>query len=112
MIASLNKSPITEVTPGDSVYVDLRFYGSGWYISLDLPSSDIIRYVVKFTYVKWFHKTTNTKIVALCDLFQEEWPVNHQFVRAYGSFKVPPEGSVIVDSDLVRRYPHILPIKK
>ena len=112
MIAALNKSPITEVRPGDSVYVDLRFYGSGWYNSLDLPSSDILRYVVKFDYVKWFHKTSHTKIVAFCELFQEEWPVNHHFVRAYGSFKVPPEASVIVDSALVHCYPHILPTNK
>ena len=109
MIAALNRSPICEVIPGDSVYVDLRFYGSGWYNSLELPSSDILRYVVVFKYVKWYHKTTHTKIVAQCPLFNEEWPVNHHFVRSYGSFKVPPLGSVIVDGELVSRFPHILP---
>jgi hypothetical protein len=109
MIAALNRSPICEVKPGDTVYVDLRFYGAGWYNSLELPSSDSIRYVVLFTYIKWYHKTSYTKIVAQCLLFKEEWPVNHHFVRSYGSCKLPPAGSVIVDSELVNRFPHILP---
>ena len=109
MIAALNRFPITEVNPGDSVYVDLCFYGGGWYNSLDLPSSDSLRYVAMFTYVKWYNKTIRTKIVAQCALFYEEWPVNHHFVRSYGSLKVPLVGSVLVDSELVHRFPHILP---
>lgn len=112
MIAALKRSPITKVNPGDSVYVNLRFYSTEWYNSLELPSSDMLRYVAVFTYVKWFYKTSHTKIVAFCALFQEEWPVNHQFVQCYGSFKVPPEDSVIVNSDLVHCYSHLLPTKK
>ena len=109
MIAAINRSPITEVQPGDTVFVDLQFYGAGWYNSLDLPNSDIIRYVVSFTYVRWYHKTSQTKIVAQCAIFKEEWPVNHHFVRAYGSAKLPPDNSQLVDSDLVHQFPHILP---
>lgn len=59
IIASLNRISITEVKPGDSVYVDLRFYGSGWYNALDTT-----RYLVLFGYIRWFHKTSQTKIVA------------------------------------------------
>jgi hypothetical protein len=109
IIASLNRSPISEVKPGDSVYVDLRFYGAGWYNALDLPNSDIVRYVVPFRYIRWYHKSSQTKIVAQCVIFNEEWPVNHHFVRAYGSLLTPPPGSVIVDSVLVHQFPQILP---
>jgi hypothetical protein len=109
MIAAINRSPITEVKPGDCVFVDLRFYGAGWYSSLHLPDSDVLRYVVPFYYVRWFHKTSHTKIVAQCKIFNEEWPVNHHFVRSYGSFMVPPPNSQLVDSELVHRFPHILP---
>jgi hypothetical protein len=93
MIAAINRSPITEVKPGDTVFLDLRFYGAGWYNSLDLPNSDLLRYFVPFTYVRWYHKTSDTKIVALCLIFSEEWPVNHHFVRSYDSFLTPPENS-------------------
>ncbi len=31
--------PISDATQGDQVYVDLRFYGSDWYMSLCLPKS-------------------------------------------------------------------------
>jgi hypothetical protein len=109
MIAAINRSPISEVKPGDTVYVDLRFYGAGWYNSLALPDADTIRYLVPFRYTRWFHKSSQTKIVARCEIFNEEWPVNHHFVRAYGSVTTPPLGSVMVDSDLAQRYPHILP---
>ncbi len=72
VIAALNKSPITEVKPGDVVYVDLRFYGAGWYNALDLPNSDTTRYVVPFSYVRWYHKSSQTKIVAQCVIFKEK----------------------------------------
>ena len=109
MIAVLNRTSISEVKPGDSVYVDLRFYGAGWYNALDLPNSDSVRYVVMFNYTRWYHKTSQTKIVAQCPLFSEEWPVNHHFVRAYGSMKIPPSDAVIVDTEFVRGFPHIMP---
>jgi hypothetical protein len=113
MMAALNRSPISEVKPGDTVYVDLRFYGAGWYNALHLPDSDTTRYVVPFTYVKWFHKSSQTKIVAQCSIFNEEWPVNHQFVRAYGSTLVPLHGSVLIDDAFANMYPQILsPVTK
>lgn len=69
IIAAINRSPITKVKPGYCVFVDLQFYGAGWYKSLDLPDSDVLRYVVPFHYVRWYHKTSHTKIVAQCLIF-------------------------------------------
>jgi hypothetical protein len=105
MISAINRSTISEVTPGDLVYVDLRFYGSEWYLSLNLPDCDTVSYVVPFLYTKWFHKTTRTKLVAVCQIFHEEWPVNHYFVRAYGSRKAIQHGAVLVNDSLVQAYP-------
>jgi hypothetical protein len=108
MMAAINRTNISEVGPGTSVYVDLRFFGSDWYNSLCLPNSDTVTYLVCFSYHHWYHKTTFTKIVAMCYIFDEVWPVNHYFVRAYGSKFQPSSSDVIVTSDLIHQYPQIV----
>lgn len=110
MRAVLNRSSISEVSPGDTVYVDLRFYGAKWYNSLDLPNADTTRYLVLFSYVCWYHKTSQTNIVAQCLLFNKQYPVNHHFVRVYGNMKVSPATAVMVDSDFVCSFLHVLPV--
>jgi hypothetical protein len=110
--AAINKQSITEVKPGDIVYVDLRWYGYDWYSGLGLPHFDTHLYVVAFEYTQWFHSTTRTKIVAVCLVFNEEWPLNHYFVRAYGSRIQLPEDSTLVDSKLVALYPRLRPATK
>ncbi len=107
--AAINKQPISEVTPGDVVYVDLRWYGYDWYSGLGLPNFDTHLYLVKFEYNQWYHSTTRTKIVAVCRVFIEEWPLNHYFVRAYGSRTKLPEDSTMVDNKLAALYPRLRP---
>ena len=108
MMAAINRTNITEVGPGSNVYVDLRFFGSDWYNSLGLPNSDTVTYLVCFCYHHWYHKTTFTKIVAMCYIFDEVWPVNHYFVRAYGSKFQPSSSDVVVTSDFIHMYPQIV----
>jgi hypothetical protein len=110
--AAINKQPISEVKPGNVAYVDLRWYGYDWYSGLGLPHYDTQRYVVAFEYTQWYHSTTRTKIVAVCRLFNEEWPLNHYFVRAYGSCLSLPENSTLVDNKLVVEYPRLRPAPK
>lgn len=106
--AATNRMPISDVVPGDTAYIDLRFYGSDWYLSLGLPDCDTTSYVVIFQYTRWFHKTTRTKIVATCPVFGEEWPLNNHFVRSYGRRLSFPDGAVLVDSEFVRQFPQLL----
>lgn len=73
-----------------SFFVHLRFYGAGWYNAFDLPNADTTRYLVEFVHVRWYHKMSQTKIVAQCPILNKERPANHYFIRAYGSMKVPP----------------------
>ena len=108
MQAALNRTNITEVQPGMDAFVNLRFFGSDWYQSLGLPNSDEVNYMVLFTYHHWYHKTTKTKIVALCNIFSEEWPVNHAFVREYGSQLLLLPGDIIVNQKLIQQYPQLL----
>ena len=110
--AAINKQPISEVKPGDVAYVDLRWYGYDWYSGLGLPNYDTQRYVVAFEYTQWFHSTTRTKIVGVCRVFNEEWPLNHYFVRAYGSYLTLPAASTLVDKKLVVSYPRLRPASK
>jgi hypothetical protein len=105
--AAINKQPISEVKPGDVAYVDLRWYGYDWYAGLGLPNYDTQIYVVAFEYKQWFHSTTRTKIVAVCTVFNEEWPLNHYFVRAYGSCLSLTYAMTLVDKQLVTLYPRL-----
>lgn len=58
---------------------------------------------------RWYHKASQIKIVAQRTVLDEKWPVNHHCVRVYGSIKVSREGSVVVDAELIHKFPHILP---
>jgi hypothetical protein len=49
------------VGPGDTVYVDLRFFGGRWYESLELPDGPTSSYVMKFEYTHWYGDTTYNK---------------------------------------------------
>lgn len=108
MKAATNRMPISNVVSGDLVYVDLRFYGSDWYLAFGLPDSDNTAYVVIFQYIRWLHKTTRTKIVATCPVFGEEWPLNNHFVRSYGHRLIILDGAVLVDSAFVAKFPQLL----
>jgi hypothetical protein len=112
MYAAINKQSISEVGPGDVAYVDLRWYGYDWYSGLGLPHYDTHRYVVAFEYTQWFHSTSRTKIVAVCKVFNEEWPLNHYFVRAYGSCLALTDAMILVDKNLVTLYPRLCPVTK
>jgi hypothetical protein len=104
----LNRQPITEVTPGDSAYVDIRYYSAQWYAELGLEDPEHRMYVVKFDYVKWIGKN-KLRIIAVCQLFDEQHKVTHEFVQRYGSCKVLLPAMTLVDKAMVIAYPQMLP---
>ena len=109
-IAQINAKPITEVSPGDKVFVDIRSHGgSTWYNNLQLPRSEELTYVFTAVYDRWIgqHKK---KLQLSIPITLEEIPVDHYFVRAYGSStKFDPAHMVLVDAALCARYPGIMP---
>jgi hypothetical protein len=109
-LSQLNKTPITEVEPGDNVYVDLRCYGSDWFDTLNLPNQYFTRYMVLYTYENF--NATRTRIKCYCPVFKERFIVNRDFVQRYGTIKALPHDSVLLDVTLVNQYPQVKPTRK
>jgi hypothetical protein len=108
-IKDMKKARITQVKPGDCVFVDIRSYGSTWYNSLQLPDQDLVRYVVNYKYTRWSRKD-QTRISAKCAVFQEDWPkLDAYFVFTYGSQGNFERDWVLVDEYFVQKYPQVLP---
>jgi hypothetical protein len=106
-VASLNRSPITEVSVGDTVLVDLRSWGHLWYQSLGLPDADSVDYVVECFYTRWVKKPS--KLALFCPALGESHVVSRDFVLWYGRTRdFDPQRMVLVDAALVHRFPAIL----
>lgn len=110
-IAEINNTDISEVAPGDTVYVNIRARGGAtWYNDIGLPDSDRIQYVIKCVYTRWAPKQKLRKLYIRSDVTNEEWLVDHYFVRAYGTLRaLEPSSMVLVDAPLCAQYPRILP---
>ena len=108
-IKDLNAKPITEVKPGDTVYVDLRSRGNGaWYAAIELPNSAEITYVIECTYIKLIG-TKKNKILMNCSLTGWDIELNHFTVHCYGRVtRFDPTTMIKVDKELARAYPKML----
>ena len=108
-IQRIKKEPIIAVSPGDVVYVDIRFYGAEWYRQLQLPDAYSVTYVVSVHYTRWFNKSM-LKIVGECAIFNNEVTTyDAYFVYAYGSIKVFDNQKMrLVDTALVKQFPQII----
>ena len=112
-ISQLNRQPIISVQPGDLVWVDLRYFGDLWFESLFLPNPDTVRYVVRFEYVRWYHKTSRSAIVAQFLLGVKKhnfFTLTSYDVYAWGGVKEIKEtsGIVKVDAAFVQRFPQVV----
>jgi hypothetical protein len=105
--AEINRSPITEVAVGDTVYVDLRSYGHIWFDALDLPQAATHAYVLEYVYVK--ASRSKRFFWAECKVFKELWRLNHVFVLDYGCVKeFDPRLMVLIDEPFIRLFPSVL----
>jgi hypothetical protein len=114
-VKELKKSVIVSVAPGDIVFVDLRF-DPEWFFGLDGVIAEGLMYksrlVVIFEYIKWFsdkHKFISAK----CKVFGEAYDkLDGYFVYAFGSEKVQPPGSILVDSAFLLAHPGLVASSK
>ena len=111
---ALNRHAITEVSPGDRLYIDLRRWGECWYDQLGLPDSYSVRHVVPAVYTRWVsdrHGNENRKQIKVrVELFDENLIFDHYDVQCWGR-RQDFIGSemLLVDEALVRHFPSILP---
>jgi hypothetical protein len=104
----LKQSVISDVSPGDVVYVDLRSYGIAWYSSLDIPSIDTMTYVLRYEYKKLTRN--KLRIAVACPLFLEEFEVDNVFVKTWGSSRTfDSDRMTLIDDNFIRKYPIVLP---
>lgn len=107
-----NTLNITEVQPGDEVFVDLRCYNAGWYDKLDLPDIHHITYVILYVYKHYASKRDKKSIYVHCPVFKETWLVKNTFVKMYGSNRnlIPNAKDIIlIDEAFIKNYPQVLP---
>ena len=100
--------PITEVRPGDTVFLDLRFYGTEWYRQINLPDKDFKTYVVECVYQNWIPRSNQRRITAFVATTDDLFTFDHVDVFEHGSNKVlNPNSMILVDDLLIRRFPRI-----
>jgi len=109
-IREIKASPITDVTPGTKIYLDLRSRGGAtWYNDLRLPHSEKLIYVLTCVYTQWVGRQRK-KIRLRCDLTDEDIDVDNFFVLTYGRTTVfNPDTMVHIDRALCAAHPKIMP---
>jgi len=108
MASDIKSREITAITPGTTVYVDLRSYGELWYLTLDLPDKFTKAYVLKYRYTKWSSPRNHKKIVAVCEVFDETWTLDNLFVHCFGHTTVfDPSKMVLVTREMVLDKPFL-----
>lgn len=111
-ITRMRKEDITLVNPGDTVFVDLRFFGDLFYESLGLPDTSTTSYVTPFQYLRWYHKGgSKKKIVIKHMLTGQVYSFDNYLVTAWGAQKVERPGeTILVDMQFATLYPRILDV--
>ena len=108
----LRRLPITSVQPGDTFYLNLRYYGTAWYDQLDLPESTTVRYAVPARYEDWRRTSgqRQRKITVSIPLFGETLvPWDNLLVFLHGSYFELTDNMRVVDREFAIQHPLILP---
>ena len=105
----MNKQPITAISVGDVIYLDLRFFGDLWYEALELPDSATTTYVLEAKYTHWYHARSKRKISLKLTLLPEHtYALDGYTVFCWGTRTTfDPSTMVLVDVAMLVRYPQI-----
>ena len=84
--ARINSFDITLVTPGEVVFISLRYFGFFVYDKeLDLPNKWHTEYVIKMRYDRWETPGSQRIIIGKVDLFGVEYRCSNYIVFAWGN---------------------------
>lgn len=106
----INRMPITELTPGDIIYVDIRTYGYEWYRQMRLPDKDTLTYVtrVAVTGCSTDKRGLRNKLMGRAELYGEDLiEIDHWFVKMWGSNRDPPVGAIVLNQESIQTYPQL-----
>jgi len=111
-IHDIRKRDITNVSVGDTVFVDLRFFSDDWYEQLGLPDWRTSSYVVEFVYTKWYHKNqSKKKISATFTLANHSFGMDTYCVYCWGSHKIfDATTMILVDKAMIASFPRIVEV--
>ena len=108
-VAHMRKLPIDVVSPGDTVYVDLRYIkGHAAYEKLGLPNAFFTTHVCECNYVRWVGKARQF-IEAKClvlDVLCRNW--DSFDVYQFGAVKEITPSMTLVNEAMCVQYPDIL----
>jgi len=118
-INEINKEDITQVEPGDVVYVDIAWYGNEWSMNLGMPDVHPKVYVFEFLYTHYYHDLTQGRkpapnvskkvLSAHCPVMNATFRMNTHTVFGYGSNQVfDPNTMVLITAQSTALYPQLL----
>jgi hypothetical protein len=105
----VNRTPITELTPGETIYVDIRTYGYEWYRQMRLPDKDTLTYVTRVAITGWSsNKRQRNVLMGQAELYSDDLiEMDHWFVMMWGTHRTQPIGSVLLTQDSLTQYPQL-----
>jgi hypothetical protein len=84
--------PITELTPGDIIYVDIRTYGYEWYRQMRLPDKDTLTYVTR---------------VAVTGCSTDKRGLRNKLMGRAELYRDPPVGAIVLNQESIQTYPQL-----
>ena len=102
------REPITEVQPGDTLYVDLRAFGVEWYRQMDVPDEDHRLRVVEAKCAAGTGRKAG-KLSVCTPVLNEHLYWSNLDVHLWAEHKdFDPDRMILVDSDFIKKYPTLL----
>ena len=99
----MNKQPITTLQPGETIYVDIRTWGEGWYQTLGLPDMFHTRYVDKWEITGW--KKEPFSLFGRSSFYGQFYILNHAGVLKWGRWRELEHGMIVLTAEMLELYP-------